>query len=189
MIPPDLASRITFKAVMLNSKIVVLALMIGLAVVTVVLAVVQFTTFGQGVLKNEPELSTILIIVAAVLWVVLIPAGYFAPELIFGDKERRIISEGQQSISLRAGSDAEASEQAIGALDSDIRAELLSNYMARVLTRFALFEGAGMINAVFFLMSGSIANLLLVLATLIVMAVLFPTLAQFRQWLECLSAA
>jgi len=188
MIPPEYASQITFKGVLKSSKIVIVALMIGLATVTVVLAFVHFITFDQGVLKNEPEMSTIFMIVSAALWVVLIPAGYFAPELIFGAKERRIISEGQQSISLQPGSDAEALEQAVDALDPAIRAELLSTYMARVLIRNALFEAAGMVNAVFFLLTGSIANLLLVLATLIVMAVLFPSMAQFRQWLECLSA-
>jgi hypothetical protein len=116
----------TIKTVTFNTKIVTVALIAGLAVVTAVIAFVKFTVFGQGVLKNEPDISTILVIVAAALWVVLTILGYFAPGLIFAAKERRLLTENQHSISLPAGGDVEALERSIDALEVETRAELLS---------------------------------------------------------------
>lgn len=189
MIPTQSPSQLTVKLVLTNSKLITVALIAGLTVAAVVLTIVSYLVFNEGVFQKEPEVRMMMIVVGAVLWAVLIPAGYWTPDPIFGAAERRALSESEQTISLQPGSDVEALQQALDDLDSDTRAKLLSSYLSRVIIRLAIFEAAGMINVVFLLLTGSVVNLALVVLTLVLMVLLFPSQARFRLWLECLSAA
>jgi hypothetical protein len=189
MIPTQSASQLTVKLVLTNTKLITVALITGLTVAAVVLTIVSYLVFNGGVFQKEPEVRMMMIVLGVVLWAGLIPAGYLIPNLIFSATECQAISESEQTISLQPGSDVEALQQALDELDPDTRAKLLSSYLSRVIIRLAIFEAAGMINVVFLLLTGSVVNLALVILTLLLMVILFPSLARFRHWLECLPAA
>ena len=176
MIPPQQASQLMLKPALLHTKMVTAILMSMLGIVTAVFIVVGHLEFDQGVLKNKPDLCMILNVAGMVLWLVLMLAGYVAPDFLFGSTEKRT--------DLPLGGDDDVLHQAIDALDGDTKENLFATYFSRVMTRFALFEGAGVFNAAIYFLNGNMVNLLLVVATLLVMAFMFPTLARFRHWLE-----
>src|SRR5438128_12229181 len=124
VIPTQPASQVTVNIVLNNSKIVTAALMGGLIVLTTALTLASYIAFDQGVLQNEPEFSMILNVAGIVLWLILIFAGYFVPDILFGRAESKIFSEGEQRLSLQSGSDAKALQQAMDALDVETRASI-----------------------------------------------------------------
>jgi hypothetical protein len=188
MIPPQDPSQITVKAVLFNTKVITVAMIVGLIVVTVAMALVGFVLFNDGIFKNEPLIGTVLIIIGSALWAIATLAAYFIPNFLFARAKRRLSSEGGPSFSFPAGGDVESLQQALDTLDPETRTMLLGNYLSGVVIRLALFEAPALLNAIFFLLTGSLIHLLLIGITLILMTMLFPTLARLRQWLENVSA-
>ncbi len=173
------------RQIVTNLRLVTFALFMGLLIVSGIFAFLVYGMLGVLIVGAVPvfgpglpglTLLGLLILAAAVL------AGYFVPRAMVAAFQRKLGPTEVPPV------DRFVPDENDFAWTRQVPKEqlfvLLVLFLTHRIVRLAFFEGAGVVNAVFFMLEGEVLGLIAVATSLVLIASQFPSPAALNRWLR-----